>query len=70
MLPLWTAWIPANNPSVTGSVSPSYRGVMGNSGLRWNARADVRFESDQWLDSANIARRRPVWSASMRPRGP
>ena len=43
-------------PTVTGSVSPSYRGVMGNSGLRWNARADVRFESDQWLDSANIAK--------------
>ena len=43
-------------PTVTGSVSPSYRGVMGNSGIRWNARADVRFESDQWLDSANIAK--------------
>ncbi len=43
-------------PTVTGSVSPSYRGVVGNSGLRWNARADVRFESDQWLDSANIAK--------------
>ena len=43
-------------PTVTGSVSPSYRGVAGNSGIRWNARADVRFESDQWLDSANIAK--------------
>ena len=43
-------------PTVTGSVSPSYRGVVGNAGLRWNARADVRFESDQWLDSANIAK--------------
>ena len=43
-------------PRVTGSVSPSYRGVLGNSGLRWNARADVRFETDQWLDSANIAK--------------
>ena len=43
-------------PTVTGSVSPSYRGIVGNSGVRWNARADVRFESDQWLDSANIAK--------------
>ena len=43
-------------PRVTGAVSPSYRGVVGSSGLRWNARADVRFESDQWLDSANIAK--------------
>ncbi len=42
-------------PTVTGSVSPSYRGALG-SGLSWNARADVRFESDQWLDSANIAK--------------
>ena len=43
-------------PTVTGAISPSYRGVVGDSGLRWNARADVRFESDQWLDSANIAK--------------
>jgi len=41
-------------PTVTGSLSPSYRGVLGDAGLRWNARADVRFESEQWLDSANI----------------
>ena len=43
-------------PKVTGSLSPSYRGILGDSGLRWNARADVRFETDQWLDSANIAK--------------
>ena len=42
-------------PKVTGSLSPSYRGVVGDAGLRWNARADMRFESEQWLDSANIA---------------
>ncbi len=42
-------------PSVTYSLSPSYRGIMGESGLSWNARADVRHESKQWLDSANIA---------------
>ena len=43
-------------PAVTGSLSPSYRGILGDSGLSWNARADVRFETDQWLDSANIAK--------------
>ncbi len=43
-------------PAVTTSLSPSYRGILGNSGLRWNARADVRSETDQWLDSANIAK--------------
>ena len=42
-------------PEVTGSLSPSYRGNLGDSGMRWNARADVRFESAQWLESANIA---------------
>ncbi len=41
-------------PKVTGSLSPSYRGVVGDAGLSWNARADVRFESEQWLDSANV----------------
>ena len=42
-------------PDVTYSLSPSYRGVLGESGLSWNARADLRHESAEWLDSANIA---------------
>lgn len=42
-------------PDVTYSISPSYRGILGESGLSWSARADVRHESAEWLDSANIA---------------
>ena len=42
-------------PDVSYSLSPSYRGVVGQSGLSWNARADLRHESAEWLDSANIA---------------
>ena len=43
-------------PKVTGSISPSYRADLGDTGMRWNARADVRFESGQWREAANIAK--------------
>ena len=43
-------------PEVTASLSPSYRANLGDTGLRWNLRADFRFETGQWRESANIAK--------------
>lgn len=43
-------------PTVTASISPSYRADLGDTGMRWNARADIRYETGQWRESANIAK--------------
>ena len=43
-------------PEVTASLSPSYRANLGDTGLRWNLRADIRYETGQWRESANIAK--------------
>ncbi len=52
-------------PDVTYSLSPSYRGILGESGLSWSARADLRHESAEWLDSANIAMLPPVTTVNV-----
>lgn len=43
-------------PTITASFSPSYRADFGDSGMRWNARADFRYETGQWREAANIAK--------------
>ena len=43
-------------PNVTAAISPSYRADFGNTGLQWMARADIRWESGQWRDTANIGK--------------
>ncbi len=45
----------AEQPNWSGSISPSYNADLGDSGLRWNARADIRFQTSQYLDQANVA---------------
>jgi iron complex outermembrane receptor protein len=43
-------------PTVTASLSPSYRADLADTGMRWNARADIRYETGQWREAANIAK--------------
>lgn len=51
-------------PKVTASFSPSYRADLGDTGLLWNIRADFRYETGQWFDSANIAKTEDVLSVN------
>lgn len=45
----------AEQPPLSFSLSPSYNGELGATGLSWNARADIRHQSSQYLDTSNIA---------------
>lgn len=41
-------------PAWSGSLSPSFNGNLGDSNLRWNARADIRFSDSEYLDATNV----------------
>lgn len=52
-------------PELSGSLSPSYNADLGNTGLAWSARADILFESEEWLDQANIAKSEAVTTMNL-----
>jgi iron complex outermembrane receptor protein len=55
----------ANQPPISGTLSPSYRASLGSTGLMWNARADVRYESSVFIDQANVAKKPAVTTANL-----
>jgi outer membrane receptor protein involved in Fe transport len=46
----------AEQPKWSGSLSPSYNAELGSNGLRWNARADIRYQSEEWLNASNTTK--------------
>ena len=48
-----------NHSAVTGSLSPTYRTQLDN-GLRWDMRADFRYEGPEFIDTVNAFETNPV----------
>jgi iron complex outermembrane receptor protein len=55
----------ANQPPISATLSPSYRGNVGSTQLMWNARADVRYESSAYIDAANVAKKPSITTANL-----
>jgi len=55
----------ARQPKVSGTLSPAFKGNLGGSDLSWNARADLRYESKQYIDVANVAYLPSVTTANL-----
>lgn len=46
----------AQQPALSATLSPSYTADLGNSGLSWSARTDIKHSGSEWLDTANVAK--------------
>lgn len=49
----------AEQPATSFSLSPSFSSDL-DSGIRFNARADIRFEGEEYLDQVNVAQKKAV----------